>query len=346
MILVTGAAGFIGSHFVQGWLQAGDEPVLSLDALTYAGDRANLRALDGDPRHRFVRGDVRDRALLARLLAAHRPRAIVHLAAESHVDRSIADAAPFVATNVDGSFALLEAARAHWVGLPAAERAAFRFLLVSTDEVYGSLAPDAPAFTEAHPLQPNNPYAATKAAADHLARAWQHTYGLPVLVTRSCDNYGPRQYPEKLIPRMITCALAGAPLPLYGDGLQVRDWLYVDDHCRALRAVLAHGQPGRVYNIGGGQERSNRELVDALCALLDELRPDPAGPYRRLLAFVADRAGHDRRYAVDARRIERELGWRPQVALAAGLRATVAWALAQPARAAAAGRPDEDGAAR
>ncbi|MBN8507798.1 MAG: dTDP-glucose 4,6-dehydratase [Burkholderiales bacterium] len=328
MILVTGGAGFIGSNFVLDWLRAGGEPVLDLDALTYAGNLENLHALEGDPRHRFVRGDIADRGLLDRLLAEHRPRAVLHFAAESHVDRSIHGPAAFVRTNVEGSFHLLEAVRAHWQTLSEPQRGAFRFLHVSTDEVYGSLGPDDPAFTETHPYQPNSPYSASKAASDHLVRAWFHTYGLPVLTTNCSNNYGPYQFPEKLIPLMIVNALAGRPLPIYGDGLNVRDWLYVLDHCRAIRTVLEHGRPGETYNIGGWNEQTNRQIVEAVCALLDELRPDPAGPHRRLITFVADRPGHDRRYAIDARKIERELGWRPQESFETGLRKTVRWYLA------------------
>ena len=327
MILVTGGAGFIGSNFVLDWLARHDEPVLNLDALTYAGNMENLAALQGDARHVFVHGDIRDRALLDRLLAEYRPRALLHFAAESHVDRSIHGPAAFIRTNVEGSFTLLEAARAHWNGLPDAARAAFRFHHVSTDEVYGSLAPDAPAFTEEHLYQPNSPYSASKAASDHLARAWFHTYGLPVLTTNCSNNYGPFHFPEKLIPLMIVNALAAKPLPIYGDGLNVRDWLYVADHCSAIRAVLEHGRPGQTYNIGGGCERTNRQIVEAICALLDELRPAAAGPHRRLIRFVADRPGHDRRYAIDARKIERELGWRPAETFESGLRKTLQWYL-------------------
>jgi len=328
MILVTGGAGFIGSNFVLDWLAQSDEPVLNLDALTYAGNMENFAALDGDARHVFVHGDICDRALLDRLLAEHRPRAVLHFAAESHVDRSIHGPAAFVRTNVEGSFTLLEATRAYWGQLPEGDRAAFRFHHVSTDEVYGSLGADDPAFTESHLYQPNSPYSASKAASDHLVRAWFHTYGLPVLTTNCSNNYGPFHFPEKLIPLMIVNALAGKALPIYGDGLNVRDWLYVTDHCSAIRAVLAGGRPGETYNIGGWNERTNRQIVDAICALLDELRPDPAGPYRRLISFVTDRPGHDRRYAIDARKIERELGWRPAESFETGIRKTVQWYLA------------------
>jgi dTDP-glucose 4,6-dehydratase len=326
-ILVTGGAGFIGSNFVLDWLTQSDEPVLNLDALTYAGNMENFAALDGDARHVFVHGDICDRALLDRLLAQHRPRALLHFAAESHVDRSIHGPGAFMRTNVEGTFTLLEAARAYWSSLPTADRAAFRFHHVSTDEVYGSLGPEDPAFTETHPYRPNSPYSASKAASDHLVRAWFHTYGLPVLTTNCSNNYGPFHFPEKLIPLMIVNALAGKPLPIYGDGLNVRDWLYVKDHCSAIRAVLAKGRPGEVYNIGGWNERTNRQIVDAICALLDELRPDPAGPYQRLIRFVTDRPGHDRRYAIDARKIERELGWRPAETFESGIRKTLQWYL-------------------
>ena len=327
-ILVTGGAGFIGSNFVLDWLAQSDERVVNLDALTYAGNLANLAALQGDARHVFVRGDITDRALLDRLMAEHRPRAIVHFAAESHVDRSIHGPGAFMKTNIDGTFQLLEAARAHWMALEGEAKAAFRFHHVSTDEVYGSLGPSDPAFTETHPYEPNSPYSASKAASDHLVRAWHHTYGLPVLTTNCSNNYGPYHVPEKLIPLMIVNALAGKPLPIYGDGLQVRDWLYVGDHCSAIRAVLAGGRVGEVYNVGGWNEQPNRDIVHTVCGLLDELQPDPQGPYARLITFVADRPGHDRRYAIDARKIERELGWRPAETFASGIRKTVQWYLA------------------
>lgn len=327
MILVTGGAGFIGANFVLDWIRETGEPVINLDALTYAGNRRSLSSLEGDSRHVFVHGDICDRALVDSLLATHRPRAIVHFAAESHVDRSIHGPGAFVRTNVEGTFTLLEAVRAHWSSLADGEREAFRFLHVSTDEVYGSLGPDDPAFSETTPYAPNSPYSASKAASDHLVRAWHHTYGLPVLTTNCSNNYGPYQFPEKLIPLVIVNALAGKPLPLYGDGLNVRDWLYVRDHCSAIREVLARGRPGETYNVGGDSERTNLQIVRLVCALLDELRPDPAGPRERLVTFVADRPGHDRRYAIDARKLERELGWKPRESFESGLARTVRWYL-------------------
>ena len=326
-ILVTGGAGFIGSNFVLDWLATSPEPVINLDALTYAGNLANLASLQGDARHVFVQGDIIDRALLDGLLQQHRPRAIVHFAAESHVDRSIHGPGDFMRTNVQGTFTLLEAARAHWATLPEAEKAAFRFHHVSTDEVYGSLAPRAPAFTETHAYEPNSPYSASKAASDHLVRAWHHTYGLPVVTTNCSNNYGPFHFPEKLIPLMIVNALAGKPLPIYGDGQQVRDWLYVGDHCSAIRTVLAGGRVGETYNVGGWNEKPNKEIVHTICALLDALRPSADGPYTRLIQYVTDRPGHDRRYAIDARKIERELGWRPAETFESGIRKTVQWYL-------------------
>jgi dTDP-glucose 4,6-dehydratase len=327
MVLVTGGAGFIGSNFVLDWLARSDEPVLNLDALTYAGNTENLQSLAGDGRHVFVHGDICDRALVDRLLATHRPRAIVHFAAESHVDRSIHGPAEFIRTNVEGTFTLLEAARAHWSALAAADKEAFRFLHVSTDEVYGSLGKDDPAFRESDAYEPNSPYSASKAASDHLVRAWHHTYGLPVLTTNCSNNYGPFHFPEKLIPLMIVNALAGKPLPVYGDGQQVRDWLYVYDHCSAIREVLARGRLGETYNVGGWNEKPNLEIVHAVCALLDELSPHAEGPYARLIRHVTDRPGHDRRYAIDASKIERELGWRPAETFESGLRKTVRWYL-------------------
>ncbi len=330
MILVTGGAGFIGANFVLDWLAdpaTRGEAVVNLDALTYAGNRESLATLDGDPRHLFVHGDICDRALVDRLLAEHQPRAIVHFAAESHVDRSIHGPGDFIRTNVQGTFTLLEAARAYWTPLDAERRAAFRFHHVSTDEVYGSLAPTDPAFTEEHLYEPNSPYSASKAASDHLVRAWHHTYGLPVLTTNCSNNYGPYHFPEKLIPLMIVNALAGKGLPVYGDGLQVRDWLYVKDHCAAIREVLARGRVGETYNVGGWNERPNIEIVKTICALLDELRPDPAGSYGRHITYVTDRPGHDRRYAIDARKLERELGWKPAETFETGIRKTVQWYL-------------------
>jgi dTDP-glucose 4,6-dehydratase len=330
VILVTGAAGFIGSNFVLEWLRATGEPVVSLDALTYAGNLENLASLEGDARHHFVRGDITDRALVDSLLAKHRPRAIVHFAAESHVDRSIHGPEAFLRTNIHGTFVLLEAARHYWASLRAdapEAHAAFRFLSVSTDEVYGSLAADDPAFTETHPYQPNSPYSASKAASDHLVRAWHHTYGLPVLTTNCSNNYGPFQFPEKLIPLVITRALRGEPLPVYGDGMNVRDWLYVTDHCEAIRMVLERGRLGETYNIGGWNEKSNIEIVRTVCALLDEMQPDSIGPRERLITFVTDRPGHDRRYAIDARKIADEIGWRPAETFETGIRRTVRWYL-------------------
>jgi len=328
MILVTGGAGFIGANFVLDWLAAGGEPVVNLDAVTYAGNLENLARLQGDHRHVFAHGDICDRALLDSLLVEHRPRTIVHFAAESHVDRSIHGPAAFVRTNVEGTFALLEAARTYWGALDGDARTAFRFLHVSTDEVYGSLGPDDPPFAETKAFEPNSPYSASKAASDHLVRAWHHTYGLPVLTTNCSNNYGPYQFPEKLIPLVIANALAGKPLPIYGDGMNVRDWLYVGDHCAAIREVLARGRLGETYNVGGWNEMPNIEIVRTICALLDELHPDPVGPHERLITYVRDRPGHDRRYAIDARKIERELGWRPAETFASGIRKTVEWYLA------------------
>ena len=331
MILVTGGAGFIGGNFVLDWLAQSAEPVLNLDKLTYAGNLENLASLQGDARHVFVQGDIGDGALVARLLAEHRPRAVINFAAESHVDRSIHGAEDFIQTNIVGTFRLLEAVRAHWSGLPANEKAAFRLLHVSTDEVYGSLAPDAPAFTESHGFEPNSPYSASKAASDHLVRAWHHTHGLPVLTTNCSNNYGPFHFPEKLIPLMIVNALAGKPLPVYGDGMQVRDWLYVKDHCSAIRRVLEGGRLGETYNVGGWNEKPNLEIVRTVCALLDELRPRSDGqPYASQISYVKDRPGHDRRYAIDARKIERELGWKPAETFESGIRKTVQWYLDHP----------------
>lgn len=331
MILVTGGAGFIGANFVLDWLGACDEPVLNLDKLTYAGNRHNLECLRADVRHVFVQGDVADRALLDALLAQHQPRAIIHFAAESHVDRSIHGPEDFVHTNIVGTFRLLEAARHYWLALPPSAQEAFRFLHVSTDEVFGSLAPEAAAFSETHLIEPNSPYSASKAASDHLVRAWHHTYGLPVLTTHCSNNYGPYHFPEKLIPLMIVNALAGKNLPIYGDGQQIRDWLYVQDHCSAVRRVLQAGVPGQTYNIGGWNEKPNIDIVHTVCSLLDELRPRADGQsYRSQITYVTDRPGHDRRYAIDARKIERELGWKPAETFDSGIRKTVQWYLDHP----------------
>jgi dTDP-glucose 4,6-dehydratase len=327
-ILVTGGAGFIGSNFVLDWLTHHNEPVVNLDKLTYAGNLNNLAAVHGDPRHHFVRGDIGDTNLVTRLLHEYQVRAVLNFAAESHVDRSIAGPAAFIDTNVVGTFQLLEAVRSYWSGLAIEVQAGFRFLHVSTDEVYGSLTPDAPAFDEQHCYAPNSPYSASKAASDHLVHAWHHTYGLPVLTTNCSNNYGPFHFPEKLIPLVIHNALAGKPLPIYGDGRQVRDWLYVLDHCSAIRHVLEGGTPGDTYNIGGYNEMANIDVVHTVCAILDELRPRPDGvTYAAQVSFVKDRPGHDRRYAIDASKLERELGWRPQETFQTGIRKTVEWFL-------------------
>jgi dTDP-glucose 4,6-dehydratase len=326
VILVTGGAGFIGANFVLDWIAATGEPVVNLDKLTYAGNLGSLAALAGDARHVFVHGDIGDRARVEGLLAEHRPRAIVHFAAESHVDRSIHGPGAFVQTNVVGTFELLEAARAHWLALAPDARAAFRFLHVSTDEVYGSLGENDPAFTEDTAYAPNSPYSASKAASDHMVRAYHHTYGLPTLTTNCSNNYGPYQFPEKLIPLVLSNALEGKRLPVYGDGRQVRDWLFVGDHCEAIRVVLEKGRPGETYNIGGDSERRNLEVVHAICDALQEARPR-AGGYRELVEFVKDRPGHDRRYAIDASKIRRELGWAPRETFASGLAKTVRWYL-------------------
>ena len=327
-ILVTGGAGFIGSNFILQWIASESARVVNLDKLTYAGNLKNLRAVESDPRYRFERGDIVDRDCLRDLLRREQPRTIVHFAAESHVARSIHGPDDFVRTNVNGTFSLLEEARAYWSALPEADRSSFRFLHVSTDEVYGSLGPDDAAFSETTPYAPNSPYSASKAASDHLVRAYHHTYGLPVLTTNCSNNYGPYQFPEKLIPLMILNACGGKPLPVYGDGKNVRDWLYVEDHCRAIRTVLAGGRVGETYNIGGRSEKKNIEIVDAVCQLLDELSPhDSVVPHNKLVTFVKDRPGHDRRYAMDTRKIERELNWRPQETFESGLRKTVSWYL-------------------
>lgn len=327
-ILVTGGAGFIGSNFVLEWFTAGNGPVINLDKLTYAGNPENLASIADHPGYTFVRGDICDADLVKDLLERHRPRAIVHFAAESHVDRSIVGPEAFLRTNIDGTFTLLRAAKAYLDSLDDSERARFRFLHVSTDEVYGTLAPDDPAFHEETPYAPNSPYAASKAASDHLVRAWVHTYGLPGIITNCSNNYGPYQFPEKLIPLMIANARSGKPLPVYGDGQQVRDWLYVADHCRALMSVLERGRIGETYNVGGCNQRTNLEVVKTLCALLDELLPESQfRPHKQLVTYVADRPGHDRRYAINAEKLERELGWTPQESFETGLRKTVEWYL-------------------
>ncbi|MGX9220823.1 dTDP-glucose 4,6-dehydratase [Massilia varians] len=328
-ILVTGGAGFIGSNFVFDWLAQHDEPIVNLDKLTYAGNLNNLAGIAGDPRHHFVHGDIGDSALVGRLLRRYSVRAVLNFAAESHVDRSIAGPATFIDTNVTGTFRLLEAVRAYWTQMEEGKRQDFRFLHVSTDEVYGSLEAGAPAFDEQHRYAPNSPYSASKAASDHLVRAWHHTYGLPVLTTNCSNNYGPFQFPEKLIPLVILNALAGKPLPVYGDGRQVRDWLYVLDHCSAIRRVLDAGKLGESYNVGGWNEMANIDVVRAVCTILDELRPRPDGVlYSAQISFVQDRPGHDRRYAIDAGKLERELDWRPAEVFETGIRKTVIWYLA------------------
>ncbi|OZA29601.1 MAG: dTDP-glucose 4,6-dehydratase [Hydrogenophilales bacterium 17-61-9] len=330
-ILVTGGAGFIGANFVLDWLAQSDETVVNLDLLTYAGNRESLASLAGDTRHVFVQGDIGDATLVAHLLSKHQPRAIVNFAAESHVDRSIHGPEDFVQTNIVGSFRLLEAARAYWNGLQGEAQQGFRFLHVSTDEVYGSLGKDDPAFTETHRYAPNSPYSASKAASDHLVRAYHHTYGLPVLTTNCSNNYGPYQFPEKLIPLMIVNALAGKPLPVYGDGQQIRDWLYVTDHCSAIRRVLEAGAVGEIYNIGGWNEKPNLDIVHVVCSLLDELRPHADGTgYSEQITYVTDRPGHDRRYAIDASKIASELGWKPAETFDTGIRKTVQWYLDNP----------------
>ncbi|KWW34837.1 dTDP-glucose 4,6-dehydratase [Cupriavidus metallidurans] len=327
-ILVTGGAGFIGANFVLNWLaQPGAESVVNVDKLTYAGNRKTLSSLDGDTRHVFSQTDIGDRDALDRLLAAYKPRAVVHFAAESHVDRSIHGPAEFIQTNIVGTFTLLEAVRAYWGRLEGPAKAEFRFLHVSTDEVFGSLGPADPQFSETTPYAPNSPYSASKAASDHLVRAYHHTYGLPVLTTNCSNNYGPYHFPEKLIPLMITNALSGKPLPVYGDGQNVRDWLYVGDHCSAIREVLARGCLGETYNVGGWNEMTNLDVVHTICDLLDQLKPKANGSYRELINFVKDRPGHDRRYAIDARKLERELGWKPAETFESGLRKTVQWYL-------------------
>ncbi|MGV1017852.1 MAG: dTDP-glucose 4,6-dehydratase [Fluviibacter phosphoraccumulans] len=328
MILVTGAAGFIGSNFVLDWLEQCNEPVVNLDLLTYAGNLENLKELEGDPRHQFVRGSIGDRSLVANLLADTKPRAVINFAAESHVDRSIHGPGEFIQTNIVGTFNLLESVRGYWNDLPEAEKAAFRFLHVSTDEVYGSLSKEDPPFSEANQYEPNSPYSASKAASDHLVRAWHHTYGLPVVTTNCSNNYGPYHFPEKLIPLCILNALNGKPLPIYGDGQQIRDWLYVKDHCSAIRRVLEAGKLGETYNVGGWNEKANLDVVNTLCAILDELKPRADGQsYATQITFVQDRPGHDRRYAIDARKLEKELGWKPQETFETGIKKTVQWYL-------------------
>ena len=328
MIIATGSAGFIGANFVLDWCAMHDETVLTLDKLTYAGNLESLATLKNNPRHIFVQGDIGDAKLVAQLLAEHQPRAVINFAAESHVDRSILGPEDFIQTNIVGTFHLLEAVRAYWNGLSAVAKTDFRFLHVSTDEVYGSLSKDEPAFTETHRYEPNSPYSASKAASDHLVRAYHHTYGLPVLTTNCSNNYGPYHFPEKLIPLMIVNALAGKNLPVYGDGQQIRDWLYVKDHCSAIRRVLEKGKLGEVYNVGGWNEKANLDIVHTVCGLLDELRPKADGKsYSEQITFVTDRPGHDRRYAIDARKLERELGWKPAETFDTGIRKTVQWYL-------------------
>ncbi|WP_341685323.1 dTDP-glucose 4,6-dehydratase [Limnohabitans sp.] len=330
-ILITGGAGFIGANFVLDWIAGSDEPVVNLDKLTYAGNLQTLASLQGNSRHIFVQGDIGDRALVEKLLAEHQPRAVVNFAAESHVDRSIHGPGDFVQTNIVGTFNLLESVRGYWSALPEGQKASFRFLHVSTDEVYGSLSKDDPAFAETNRYEPNSPYSASKAASDHLVRAWHHTYGLPVLTTNCSNNYGPYHFPEKLIPLMIVNALAGKSLPVYGDGMQIRDWLYVKDHCSAIRRVLQAGRLGETYNVGGWNEKPNIEIVNTVCKLLDELRPKQDGTsYATQITYVTDRPGHDRRYAIDARKLEAELGWKPAETFETGIRKTVEWYLANP----------------
>ena len=331
MILVTGGAGFIGANFVLDWLSGSGEPVVNLDKLTYAGNLESLASLKDDYRHIFVQGEIGARGLVESLLTNHQPRAVINFAAESHVDRSIHGPGDFIQTNIVGTFNLLEAVRCYWSRLAAPEKAAFKFLHVSTDEVYGSLAKDDSAFAETNRYEPNSPYSASKAASDHLVRAWHHTYGLPVLTTNCSNNYGPYHFPEKLIPLMIVNALAGKPLPVYGDGMQIRDWLYVKDHCSAIRRVIEAGRLGETYNVGGWNEKPNIEIVQTVCALLDELRPSADGkPYAEQITYVTDRPGHDRRYAIDARKLEAELGWKPAETFETGIRKTVEWYLANP----------------
>ena len=327
-VLITGGAGFIGANFVLDWVANTDEKIINLDKLTYAGNMASLASLQNNPQHVFVQGDIGDDKLLPKLLAEHQPRAVLNFAAESHVDRSIHGPGDFIETNIVGTFRLLESVRGYWQALAPEAQQQFRFLHVSTDEVYGSLSPQDPAFSENNKYEPNSPYSASKAASDHLVRAWHHTYGLPVLTTNCSNNYGPLHFPEKLIPLMIVNALAGKPLPVYGDGMQVRDWLYVKDHCSAIRRVLEGGQLGETYNVGGWNEKPNIEIVNTVCALLDEMRPRSDGQsYATQITYVKDRPGHDRRYAIDARKLEKELGWKPAETFETGIRKTVAWYL-------------------
>lgn len=337
MILVTGCAGFIGSNFVHTWLASHDEPIINLDKLTYAGNLDNLSTLANDKRHIFVQGDIGDKDLVTSLLAKYKPRTVLNFAAESHVDRSILGPGDFIQTNVVDTFNLLEAVRAYWTELPettnsdSPTKSSFRFLHVSTDEVYGTLAPNDPPFAETNPYEPNSPYAASKASSDHLVRAWHHTYGLPVLTTNCSNNYGPYHFPEKLIPLVILNALNGKPLPIYGDGQQIRDWLFVQDHCRAIMRVLEAGRLGETYNIGGWNEMANIDVVKTICSRLDTLRPRADGKkYAEQITYVKDRPGHDRRYAIDARKIERELGWKPQETFESGIQKTVQWYLDNP----------------
>jgi dTDP-glucose 4,6-dehydratase len=329
-VIVTGGAGFIGSNFVLEWLKTEESRIVNLDKLTYAANMQNLASILDDPRHEFVKGDINDRELVRSIFASHQPRAIVHFAAESHVDRSILGPEPFIKTNVYGTFSLLEEARSYWNGLPDEDKESFRFLHVSTDEVYGSLSETEAAFTEHTPYSPNSPYSASKAGSDHLVRAYHHTYAMPTLITNCSNNYGPRQFPEKLIPLVTLNALQEKPLPVYGDGKNVRDWLYVSDHCSAIRTVLQAGKPGQTYNIGGCNEMENIAVVRSICAALDELRPSASGPRERLIKFVPDRPGHDRRYAIDISKIKQELGWTPAESFNSGIRKTVEWYLDNP----------------
>ncbi len=326
-VLVTGGAGFIGGNFVLDWCAQSDEPIVNLDKLTYAGNLDTLKSLHEDSRHIFIKGDIGDKDLVSSLLTQYQPRAVINFAAESHVDRSISGPAEFIQTNIVGTFNLLESVRGYWQALPEAEKLAFRFLHISTDEVYGTLSSNDVPFAETNAYEPNSPYSASKAASDHLVRAWHHTYGLPVITTNCSNNYGPYHFPEKLIPLVILNALAGKPLPIYGDGQQIRDWLYVKDHCAAIRRVLTTGRLGQTYNVGGWNEKANLEVVHTICQILDELKPKATGHYAEQITFVQDRAGHDRRYAIDARKLEQELGWKPAETFETGIRKTVQWYL-------------------